>query len=195
MGDTGTRPVRRPFLRVMPSGPPRPFLRERETRQGVVQLEQDGQFQENGNQGEPDGPPALRAKLKDTETKLSETEGRATTAETRARQAELKLAVAEMDGVELDARTKFFLDHYQGEPDAESLRKALVDNGFIDPPAPKASEGELQNHERLSAAGAGADAGTGFDRSAYEADLAAARTPGEALAVMARYDQPINTED
>ena len=125
-------------------------------------------------------------------------------AEGRARSAELKGAMADA-GVPLNARTKFFLANYDGEPEVDAVKAALVEHGFLDEDAPsrEVSSDEAQAHQQLAQAAQGADPTTGQsneDQAHAELRALYESTGGrsdpfmlqqKAISIMEKYNQPM----
>jgi hypothetical protein len=158
---------------------------------------------ENLNPGEEDSP-----NFRQLRERFNETQTRATEAEARARKAEMRAAVAE-SGIKMNPQTKFFLDHYDGDPDPDSLKSALTEHGFLEekPPEPLVSPQEVQAHGQFSEAQAGAEVSGLQDDGHYEelrklyADSGAMSDPHEliqkATEIMERHGQKVvsNQED
>ena len=134
---------------------------------------------------EVEGPKGLREKLKRETERASEAEKKLQEIETRARSAELKSLMAEND-VPLNPRTKFALQHYQGDLEVESVRTFLQENGMIESETPPE---ELAEHSQAAQVAAGA--GTTPEPSAdYEAELAAATSPEAVMEVVRKHNVP-----
>lgn len=118
----------------------------------------------------------------------------------RVRKAEMKAVVSDIPGITLDSRTKFALDHYDGDPDPEAVKSFLSDNGFLEAPAPQVSDEELQVHQEMSDA---QTAGTppGMTEDAHYAELRKLLEAGQnvdsqeltrrATEIMQKYNLPI----
>jgi hypothetical protein len=117
-------------------------------------------------------------------------EGKAAIAERDA--AVRKLAFIEA-GVPSTAATAYFVKGYDGELTPEAIKAAAVEAGFVE--ADKEPEPDPERKAEEDANGRLNDAVSGANDSAappgYEDELAAAKTPDEARAVMAKYKVPI----
>lgn len=98
-----------------------------------------------------------------------------------------KLAFMEA-GVPATKATAYFAKAYDGELDAESIKAAAVEAGFLEAPKDEQSDEEREAHERtLDASGGSTD-----DTSppGYAEELAAAKSTEETLAVIEKYKSP-----
>lgn len=87
----------------------------------------------------------------------------------KVRTAEMKAAIAS-SGINLDAKTRFFLDHYEGEPDADSIKAALSEHGFLEEQKPEVPTAEIQAHAEISEAQSGTQA-PGLNEDAHYEEL------------------------
>lgn len=114
-------------------------------------------------------------------------------AESRAARAERELAFAKA-GIDLqDQRMSYFVKGYDGEVDAEKIRQAAVEAGFLGQPEPSVPAEELTQHQQVANLTAGAQP-TDFDSDAeYASALAQARSKEEVLALMDKFGSPRNS--
>lgn len=106
-------------------------------------------------------------------------------AEAAALKRELAFARA---GLPDDPRTSYFVKGYEGELTAEAIRTAAQAAGFLEAPkAPEPAATERAAHERLADATAGA---TNAPPQNFAAEVAAAKTPAEVMAIVQRAGLP-----
>jgi len=111
-------------------------------------------------------------------------------AESRAAKAERELAFAKA-GIDLaDSRLSYFVKGYDGEIDAEKIRMAAMEAGFLSAPTPDVPTEELVQHEKAATLSAGTQT-VDFDTDAeYLNALAQARTKDDVIALMDKYGSP-----
>ncbi len=96
----------------------------------------------------------------------------------RAETAERALAFRD-SGLDLDnPQHKFFADHYEGDMTADAVRSQASDLGFLAPPAPAVSDGEVAAHAEIANVVSGADTAANVDPA--DAALAEAQALGRA---------------
>ena len=128
---------------------------------------------------DPDESPVireLRAKAKRTDD-----------AESKVSDLERRLAVAEAGLTSLNPRQRTaLLAAHEGDLDPDAVRATAAELGFIQAPEPSAQTppDERAAHERVAAAGAGAEPAGARPNTA--AELAAAKTQDELLAILDR---------
>lgn len=89
-----------------------------------------------------------------------------------------------------DPRAKWFVKGYDGADDPESVRAAALEAGILED-KPAVDQGEIAEHEKIQNLGAGAETPESQNRQqAYEAEMAAAVTQDDVLAVMDKYGSP-----
>ena len=112
--------------------------------------------------------------------------GRQAQAEAAAAKKELAFIRA---GVDLDSpQGKLLAKAYDGDLTPDAVKAAAVEFGILAAEAPQVSQAELAAHDRIAAAsGGGAQAS---DDATAEAEMAAAQTPEEVMAVLAKWGQP-----
>lgn len=111
-------------------------------------------------------------------------EGKAAAAERDALKRDLAFRDA---GVPVTKATSYFSKAYDGELDAESIKAAAVEAGFLTEDKPEdegVSAEERAAAERVAGAATGA---TDVTPPGYEEEVAAAKTPEQLLAVLAKY--------
>lgn len=98
-----------------------------------------------------DGPKGLRAHVKRLESQLKEAQDRAAEAEGLRRELAFSKA-----GIDLnDAKVKYFVRGYDGELDADAIRKQAVEDGFLKAPDEPAPDPNLTASGRMDEAAAG----------------------------------------
>lgn len=85
-----------------------------------------------------------------------------------------------------DPKMSYFVKGYDGEMEAEAVRKAALEAGFIEDQEQVQRETELSAHDRMDQASAGT-AGQPPAQGDYQAEIAAAETPAEVMKVVAKY--------
>lgn len=111
-------------------------------------------------------------------------------AESRALQAERELAFAKA-GIDLnDQRMSYFVKGYDGEVDADKIKQAAMDAGFLQSAAPDVPADELVQHQQAANLAAGTQT-VDFDTDAeYVQALAQARTKEDVLSLMDKFGSP-----
>lgn len=150
------------------------------------------EFDPTENPPTEEEPRGLRKQIEEQASKARE-------AEARAAAAERELAFAKA-GLPLDdPKMGYFVKGYEGDLTPEAIKAAAESAGFLSPPAPEIPAEELAQHQQAAnLAGTGQPAGgwTGavHDNPQYRAEIFQARSPEEAMAVMAKYGSPILEE-
>jgi hypothetical protein len=107
---------------------------------------------------------------------------RADDAEARAATAERELAFAKA-GIDLnDSKLSYFRKGYEGDLDADQIRAAAAEAGFIAPPGGPADDADLVAQQRIAMAGSEAVAPA--DPSPLRDKLAAAQSEEEIMAIV-----------
>lgn len=150
------------------------------------------EFDSEIDDDQPEEPRGLRKQIEEQAAKARE-------AEARAAAAERELAFAKA-GLDLsDPKIGYFARGYQGEISADAIRAEAENAGFLGAPAPEVSAEELQQHQQvanLAASGTPTSTWNGplHENPQYKQEMYAARTPDEAMAVMAKYGSPVITD-
>lgn len=141
---------------------------------------------------EPEEPRGLRKQIEEQAAKARE-------AEARAAAAERELAFAKA-GLPLDdPKMTYFVKGYDGDLSPDAIKAAAESAGFLTAPAPEVPADELAQHQQAAnLAGTGEPAG-GWNgpidqNPQYRAEIFQARSPEEAMAVMAKFGSPILTD-
>lgn len=121
----------------------------------------DDQTDDGGDQG---GNPQLRAELKRIKAELKETQA---TADANAGAAK-RLAFQDA-GLPDTPATRFYLDHYSGPLDPDSIKADAATNGFLEVPN---TDAEVETFTGIAAAANGAEASdTPGSQAAHEAKI------------------------
>lgn len=122
--------------------------------------------------------------------KLREKAERADAAEAKNAKLERELAFSKA-GLPDTPQVRYFQETYTGDPDPEAIKAAALAAEFITPePDPNApTDDERNGVEQIQAAAAG---GNEVVPPGYDEELAGARSPEEAHAVMVKYGQPVH---
>lgn len=85
-----------------------------------------------------------------------------------------------------DPKMRYFVKGYEGELDAEAVKSAAIEAGFLEDQEQAAKEQELAAHERVDSASAGMAAQPPAQGD-FEAELANASNETEVMKVVAKY--------
>lgn len=85
-----------------------------------------------------------------------------------------------------DPKMSYFVKGYDGEMDADAVKSAAIEAGFLEDQEQAAKEQELATHERVDQASAGT-AGQPPQQGDWEAELAEAESPADVMKVVAKY--------
>jgi hypothetical protein len=150
------------------------------------------EFDSEIDDDQPEEPRGLRKQIEEQAAKARE-------AEARAAAAERELAFAKAGLPLSDPKMTYFVKGYDGDLSPDAIKAAAEAAGFLTPAAPEVPAEELQQHQQvanLAASGTPTSTWNGplHENPQYKQEMYAARSPEEAMAVMAKYGSPVITD-